>query len=301
MNYSGHFEALRQIYEVPQNSGFIETYLTNVRFFWSTEHVPRAPLPHCRGIIIIGQGHKVGFLNGREFRYDENHYLISSVPTSYECETFASEDKPVLGILIDFDLSRLSEIVEKIQSHHPEIVSSQEAVTYGVEPIELSSMMQQATGRLLDCLQSKMDSDVLGQGIIDEILYCALLSKHGHALADLTRQDTQYARIAQSLTHIHENYMNNILVAELAEISHMSLSSFHRAFKVVTGETPLQYLKKVRLNQARFLIIREGLRVNTAAARVGYDSVSQFSREFKRHFEISPSAAQSGAYSAMFS
>ena len=105
---------------------------------------------------------------------------------------------------------------------------------------------------------------------------------------DLAHHDGQYARVAKVLTKMHQNYSEGLTVQHLAEEANMSVSAFHLAFRKVTLESPMQYLKKVRLNKAKELIQLEGLRVSDAARLVGYSSSSQFSREFKRHFNMTP-------------
>ncbi|MGK0272055.1 MAG: AraC-like DNA-binding protein, partial [Cocleimonas sp.] len=114
------------------------------------------------------------------------------------------------------------------------------------------------------------------------------VGSEGHVLFDLAHHDGQYARVAKVLTRMHQAYSEGLTVQQLAEEANMSVSAFHLAFRKVTLESPLQYLKKVRLNKAKELIQLEGLRVNDAARLVGYSSSSQFSREFKRHFNMTP-------------
>lgn len=292
MNYIDKYLKLKEKFGANQTTGLVSTYLDNVHLFWISERVERAPLICTPGIVLIGQGVKIGYLNEKEFKYDEDNYLISSVPTAYECETHATKETPLLGLFIDLDISRLHQIIEKIESHNGPFKFKGTDVFRGVEPITMDASMHEVTEKLLRCLVSPLDSKVLGQSLIDEIYYRALLGSHGNALVALTQQETRYARIAKSLSYIHEHYMDKINIDDLALLANMSLSSFHRAFKAVTGESPIQYLKKTRLNKARFMIVREGLKVNTAAENVGYESVSQFSREFKRHFSISPKDAR---------
>jgi AraC-like DNA-binding protein len=97
---------------------------------------------------------------------------------------------------------------------------------------------------------------------------------------------------------MHSNYQGSLSIEELARESAMGVSSFHRAFKEVTGDSPVQYLKKIRLLKAKGLLVFEGKQVNEAAYEVGYASPSQFSREFKRYFQVPPSEAESLPYSA---
>lgn len=300
MSYKDSFEKLREIYNAVGKSGLVDTYLKNVHFFWETEPVPRTPVLCDAGIVIIGQGQKTGYLNEKEFQYNEDHYLVSSVPTAFECETQASVDNPLLGIFIDIDISRVHQLIETVEKHSGKYSVKRSDIFCGVEPVEMDAHMHQAIEKLLSCLQSQLDSDVLGQGLVEEIMYRVLLGEHGKALVALTKQETHYARISQSLSYIHSNYMNNMSIDDLAQQANMSSSSFYRAFKAVTGESPLQYLKKTRLNKARSLIMREGLRVSTAANQVGYESVSQFSREFKRYFHVSPSSAKDPACAAVY-
>lgn len=161
--------------------------------------------------------------------------------------------------------------------------------------------MRNAVSRSLDGLSSPLDSAPLGSSLVREVIYRALLGGHGKALAAVSAQDTQHARIARVLAHLHELYMSSISVDRLCNIANKGPSTVHRAFKSVAGDTPLQYQKKVRLENARFLIVREGTRVSDAANRVGYESVSQFSREFKRDFAVPPNKASTSAYAEMYS
>lgn len=296
MNYIDKYIKLKEMYGANQITGLIDTNLDNVHMFWISESVKRSPLICNPGIVIIGQGIKTGYLDGRTFQYDADNYLISSVPTAYECETRSTKENPLLGLFIDLDISRLRHLIEKIENHKGPFKFKNTDVFQGVEPIKMGVSMHEVTEKLLSCLRSPLDSDVLGQSLIDEIYYRVLLGSHGQALVALTHQETRYARIAQSLSYIHEHYMEKINIDDLALHANMSLSAFHRAFKAVTGESPIQYLKKARLNKARFMIVQEGMRVNTAAEQVGYESVSQFSREFKRFFNISPSMAKNVIY-----
>ena len=300
MNHKDSFQRLREICGNPGTPELVDTYLESIHFFCDTEPVPRTPVLCDPGIIIIGQGQKTGYLNGKKFQYDEDHYLILSVPAAFECETDASMDNPLLGIFIDLDISKLNQLIEKVEKHSGKYSIKGSDIFCGVEPVEMDIHLHQATEKLLSCLRSPQDSDILGQAWVDEIIYRVLLGAHGKALVALTQQETHYARISQSLSHLSSNYMDKISIDDLAHQANMSASSFHRAFKFVTGESPLQYLKKTRLNKARFLIAREGLRVSTAADQVGYESVSQFSREFKRYFNVSPSSAKDVSYAAAY-
>ena len=163
----------------------------------------------------------------------------------------------------------------------------------GVEPVRMERALLDATVRLLRTLGDPLDSQVVGPAAVEEIVYRVLRGEHGRVLYTLTQHHSAYSHVARSLDRMHRDYREPMTVKELARDSAMSASSFHRAFKQVTGDSPLQYLKKIRLLKAKGLLVLEGLRVDEAAYAVGYASPSQFSREFKRYFEVPPSEAAS--------
>ncbi|MEM9489079.1 MAG: AraC family transcriptional regulator, partial [Myxococcota bacterium] len=239
-----------------------------------------------------------GYLDGRRFRYDAENYLILSVPLPFECETHASPESPMLGIFVDIDVVRLMDMVAAAADELPTSSFDVTAVRCGVEPAPLDEAMMEVTMRLLRCLNSPLDARVLGSSIVNELLYRAMLGPHGSALYALTQHHTPYARIARVLQLVHRRYAELTNIDELAQEASMSTSTFHRAFKQVTGDSPLQYIKKIRLNKAKSLLVHEGVTVSDAAYQVGYESASQFSREFKRYFQSPPSAARTIGYSA---
>ena len=282
-------QELARFYQFGEGQGFLQTVLPGVRLFRTTTPVKRAPLLYQSGIVIIGQGHKIGYLDGESFRYDPEHYLVVSVPMPFECETFASPEEPMLGLFLDIDVPTLQELLLKLGDHLPAgHFDAKETLSRGIEPVLMGVEMEDATLRLLRCLCSSMQADVLGPSIVHELMFHVLLGQHGQALYQLTQHHSQYARIARALSKIHDAYSQPLQVEELAREAAMSQSAFYRTFKRVTGDSPLQYLKKVRLNKAKSLLLYEGEHVRTAAYQVGYESPSQFSREFKRYFQISP-------------
>ena len=289
-------QALRDYYGFPAEQGFVKTAIPGVRFFWATQAVERTPILYSSGIVIIGQGYKIGYLGDRIFRYDQNNYLILGVPLPFECETYATPEEPLLGIFLDIDLGILHELMAAVAGDIPSFDIGSEAVPRGVEPVELNEEIRDATERLLRCLTSPMDCKALGRSLVREIIYRILQGQHGQSLYALTHHHGYYARITKALDRIHRDYATPLTVEALAEETHISVSAFHRAFKQVTEDSPLQYLKKVRLNKAKSLIVYEGIQASVAASRVGYESASQFSREFKRYFKVLPSKAAEIGY-----
>jgi AraC-like DNA-binding protein len=135
-----------------------------------------------------------------------------------------------------------------------------------------------------------VDAAVLGPGIVREIAYHALCGPQGGALFAMLSRSGPLAQIHAVLHRMHTRYTEPLNVARIAEEVGMSVSAFHHNFKAVTASSPLQYLKSVRLHKARMLIMHDGLGAAIAADRVGYESASQFSREFKRFFGNRPTA-----------
>jgi AraC-like DNA-binding protein len=289
------FRELQSKYQGSSESGTVPTGVPGVQFFWVTESVPRAPLLYSAGVVVIGQGHKIGYLGDRTFRYDEDTYLVLGVPIPFECETHPAEDGPLLGLRIDIDIAALHSLVANLRAKPNR--GTDTAPPNGLEPVQMSGDMLEATIRLLKCLHDPMDSKALGSATVNEVIYRVLRGKQGRVLYSLTQYSTPYAAIARALDRIHRDYREALSVEILAEENAMSVSSFHRAFKRVTGDSPLQYLKKVRLDKAKGLLVHQGMRVNNVAFEVGYESPSQFSREFKRYFSVPPSEAQTLAYS----
>jgi AraC-like DNA-binding protein len=267
-----------------------------VTFFWIGAPVRRAPLLYSAGIVVIGQGHKVGYLGDRTFRYDADTCLVLGVPVAFECESHATPAEPLLGIRIDIDLPSLHGLVARCGGRPGFDQQNQTTIHLGVEPVRMEGPLLAATRRLLESLSDPIDRQVVGLAAVEEILYRVLRSEQGRVLYALTRHDTPYANVARALEKIHRDYQASLTVKELARESAMGVSSFHRAFKLTTGESPLQYLKKLRLLKAKRLIALEGRRVEEAAYHVGYTSPSQFSREFKRYFQVPPSEARTLPY-----
>lgn len=281
-----------------RETGLVQTGVPGVTFFWDEHSIERAPLLYEKGLVIIGQGRKIGYLGGQRFEYSEEACLVIGVPVPFECEAHGTPEEPLLGIRIDVDLEQLHHLVSRL-GHRAEIARALDAQNsrLGVQEARIEGNLLAATSRLIACLNDPMDVEVLGPGAVDEILYRVLRSEAGSVLHALTQHQTAYAGVSRALERMHADYRESLTIDELAKESAMSASSFHRAFKKVTGETPIQYLKKIRLIKAKSLLVFDNLLVEEAAHEVGYASASQFSREFKRYFNVPPSEADTLPYS----
>lgn len=245
----------------------------------------RAPVLYEPGIIFLFSGHKTGFLNGREFHYDSSEFLLLTVPLPFECETLATPENPLAGISINIDLLQLQSLVMDIGEDDG---FCPQASADGINSIALSEDILCVAERLLDAMQHPLDAKILGKQLLREILYLVLRGPGGGALLALVTRQTHFSQISRVIRRIEARYTENLTVDQLAAEANMSVSAFHHNFKSVTSSSPLQYLKSYRLHKARLLMLQDGMKVNAAAIKVGYESASQFSREFKRYFGITP-------------
>ncbi|WP_070966479.1 AraC family transcriptional regulator [Vibrio sonorensis] len=275
--------------QLEQYVGAFETEIKGVWFYQSLTGHNWTPFVYQSGIIVLGQGYKNIVIGGSEVSYGPNDYLVVGVPIPLMCKAVASNGEPIRGISIDIPAERLHKLIQKLDLSVERLTRGE--CLQGINSVSMSEEMLDAYRRLAKALCNESDAEILGEHILDEIVYRALMSSQGHVLLELANQDGHFSRIAKSLSLVHQNYSETISVEQLAKEASMSISSFHQAFREVTLETPIQYIKKVRLNKARELIHSQGVKVNDAARQVGYNSPSQFSREYKRLFNQTPKEA----------
>ena len=276
--------------------GTRESLLDGVRLLRVSRTTARIPVMYEPCIVIVAQGTKRGYLGDRRFVYDARHYLTLTVPLPFECETEVAADGPFLGIAIRIDLAVLSDLVLKLdpQKTDPQKTTPRPAqspahpVESSVSATEIDLPLSDAAVRLLESLQSPLDANVLGPQIVREIIYRVLCGKRGSALHSLLELEPARMQIHRVLHRMHSEYARRLDISDMAAEAGMSISALHHQFKTLTATSPLQYLKTIRLHKARMLMVQESLGANVAANRVGYESASQFSREFKRLFGFSP-------------
>lgn len=272
--------------ELARGEGFSPSRLAGVRFMRSTQFVPRSPIAYEPSIVIVGQGRKSGHLGGRKFVYDANNYLVLTVPLPFECETEGRPEEPLLAVAINVTPQLVTELLMQIQQPPP----AKGELPQAIQSAQLDAALSDSTVRLLVALRSDDDARILGPQIVREITYRALLGKLGHNLRALAAPHSHFGQISRVLQRIHTDFARSYDMTSLAREAGMSVSTFHAHFKAVTASSPLQYLKNVRLHKARMLMVHEGTNAATAAVQVGYESASQFSREFKRLFGDAPVA-----------
>ena len=253
--------------------------------------VARYPLVYTPSICVVAQGQKNVYIGEDCIVYDPLHYLIVALPMPLEAEVINIEpDKPFLALALEIDIS----MVGKLLLEMSEDAIMPEMNTQFSKAIYASSMtkdLQNAFERLLGTLQNPIELNILGPGTVKEILFHILKGDQGSFLRTLALRDSGSQRIARTIRYLQENYKQSIDVSSIAKFAGMGNSTLHHAFEKFVGQSPIQYLKKIRLHQARLMIVTHGLNASEAAYQVGYNNISQFSREFKRQFGFPPSHA----------
>ena len=240
-------------------------------------------------ICLIGQGQKRLFLGEDAFVYDADHFLITSIELPVVSQIIeASADKPYVGLTMELDLK----VISQLMVDHPPAQSQGGNKTQddkrGVAVSSLSESLKDAFIRLLALADHPEDIPALVPLIKQEIYYRLLQSEQGARLCDLITRGNHSYQISQVIDWLKENFSKPVKVEDLAGHAGMSLSSFHNHFRTMTAMSPLQFQKKMRLNEARRLMLAEHLDASKAAFEVGYESPSQFSREYSRLFGAPP-------------
>ncbi len=263
--------------------------LTLMRFSSITTSSPVVYQPK---LFVIAQGAKEIVAGSKPMRFDCFHYLLSTIPMPIQGRvTESSEAEPFLAMNIALEMSTVRELLQQMDAEEcaSEVLASD--LNSGVQIHPLDDSLSDVLVRLLDALESDESARILGQMAIKEIYYRLLRGPERMMLQAFAQQDRHSCRIARVLDFIQANLNQTLSVGELADMANMSASSFHEHFKNVTDTSPQQYVKSMRLDMARKRLVEEDITVSEAAYQVGYSSLSQFSREFKRLFGVSPTQA----------
>jgi len=236
-------------------------------------------------LCIAAQGAKTMIVGQDIYEYDSTRMIVFSVALPVAGQvTQASQTEPYLALKLDLAPHKIAELVLKVFPHG--LPPAQERIGVYVTPVD-DSVINAAT-RLMECLAEPGDAELLAPLVMDEILIRLLRSPIGIRVAQMGFAESSVQRIAKAISWLRENYSQPMKVEELAELVHMSLSSFHEHFKSVTSMSPLHYQKVLRLQEARRLMLSTMMDAGAASQRVGYLSPSQFSREYSRFFGNAP-------------
>lgn len=277
------------------NEGFTPSALDGVRLMRADRSMPRRPVMYEPSICVVCQGRKRGYLGDEVFIYDAQQYLVLSVPLPFEGETEASPEEPFLAVGIRIDLAVAAELLLGLD----EAGGTAAPAPKGICATPLDDQLADAVLRLLNALTTPVEARLIGPSIVREIYFRVLTGEQGGAIRAALTHQSQFGKIAKALRRIHAEYNGDLDVGGLAQECGMSVPAFHVHFKAVTQTSPIQYVKATRLHRARLLMVQDGTSAAHAAAQVGYESASQFSREFKRFFGRTPQEEAASMKSAM--
>lgn len=247
---------------------------------------PSQPLPsvYQPSLCVVVQGRKQARLGEEVFVYDALNYLVVSVTLPMIGQIIeATSAQPYLCLRIDLDLRAIGELVLQAPPPPPP-----RAIDRGLFLARTEAPLLDALLRLVRLLDTPAEIGVLAPLVLREISYRVLHGELGHRLRDLAVSDGNSQRVGRAIDLLKSRYAENLSIEEIADSVHMSASALHHRFKAVTSFSPLQFQKSLRLHEARRLMLSEGLEAAVAAHRVGYESASQFSREYRRLFGAPP-------------
>ena len=238
-------------------------------------------------LAIVVQGRKRALLDGEVFNYDALNYLVVSVTLPGLGQVVeATPEHPYLSLRLNLDLEEIARLVLELGNRAPSPASTDR----GLFVARLDEPLLDAVLRMVKLLDTPEDIDVLAPVVQREIYYRMLRGELGHRLVDLAQSEGGNHRIVRAIEWLKQHYAAPLRIEQLADAVHMSPSALHHRFKAVTAMSPLQYQKHLRLHEARRLMFADGIECATAGHRVGYESASQFSREYRRLFGAPPRA-----------
>jgi AraC-like DNA-binding protein len=236
-------------------------------------------------LIVFVQGEKRINMGGTTLVCDGSTFLLTSVDLPVISQvTKASRKEPILALILKLEMPTVREILSQEEFHTLETASVARGMAVGKSSVELLD----ACSRLLDLLDVPQDSPFLSNLIQREVIYRLLRGPQGKHLRAIATLGEQSNRTARAVAWLRENYAKPLRVEELASVAQMGVSTLHHHFRSLTAMSPLQYQKQLRLHTARVRMLMDGLDAASAAFEVGYESPSQFSREYSRFFGQPP-------------
>jgi AraC-like DNA-binding protein len=233
-------------------------------------------------LAIVVQGKKAALLGEETHRYDAGQYLVISVDLPLSgFVTHATPEQPYLGFRLTLDPRQFSDMIAQTPDR-------KEASVRGLFVSNADAPLLDCALRLTRLLDTPQDLPVLAPMVMREIYYRLLTGEQGEAVRQIATSGSNMQRIAQVIQHMKTDFAKPLRIEDLADQVKMSPSSFHAHFKAVTTMSPLQYQKHLRLLEARRLMLTEPVNAVTAAEQVGYESPSQFNREYARMFGAPP-------------
>jgi AraC-like DNA-binding protein len=276
--------AERILDKLPQ-AGDHDTAIPGLSFYRRDSFCPPASTLYEPSLSLVVQGRKRVVLGAQTYEYGAGHFMLTSVNLPTIAQVLdGSESYPFLSILLKLDIATVKEVGAEVdlQGVRPGTVEAGMAV--GIMTPDLLD----AIVRLAAFSDTPHDIPIMGKLVLREVVYRLLMGSAGAHLRQIAMLGSQCGRIASVIAWLREHYAEPIRIEELAEMAAMGVSTLHHHFSGITRMSPLQYQKHIRLHEARRLMLTEALDASTAAFRVGYESGTQFSREYRRLFGNPP-------------
>jgi len=236
-------------------------------------------------VCLIAQGAKKVTLGSDTYIYDSKHYLLSGLHLPVIAQVIeASPEAPYLGLRLSFNYNDITKLMTESRLPSPKTDKTEQGMSTGL----LTAPLVNAFQRLIELLDTEEDIPVLAPVIQREIFYRLLIGEQGGKLRQLAMMGTKSQQVAETVAWLKSNFRKNIRIEDLADMADMGTSTYHNHFRNMTALSPLQYQKRLRLQEARRLMLAEHIDAATAAFQVGYESPSQFSREYSRLYGSSP-------------
>lgn len=282
---SPHLEIRTLIARLLPHDGCLDTAIDGLRLYRSSVPTEPVALEYKPGLAFVAQGAKIAMLGTEYFHYVEGEYLLTSIGLPVMARvTEASVERPHLCFLLDIDVLQLTETMNQIGNADTASTQCQR----GLSVSRLPPSLLDSCVRLLRLLDTPSAIPVLAPLIRKEIAYHLLTGVDSVRLRHVATSESQTHRIGRAISWIKEHFATQLRIDDLAAHVNMSPSSLHHHFKTITAMTPMQYQKLLRLQNARQLMLIDMVDAGAAGYRVGYESPSQFSREYTRHFGLAP-------------
>lgn len=263
--------------------GLHDTVLPGLRLIRADAPALPVPAIYEPGLVLVLQGRKQAWVGNQVVTYDALNCLVVPVTMLPRGQVVqASADEPYLCLRLRCETQTLAELLADVEAPLPDTVAA------GLHVAPVTAPLLDAAVRLLRLLDEPRDLKALAPLVQREILYRVLTGPLGPRLRALARADGMTRRLNRVIEHMTQRFAEPLSIAVLADLAHMSPSTLHLRFKQLTALSPLQFQKALRLQQARRLMLADGLDAASAAHRVGYESASQFSREYRRFFGAPP-------------
>ena len=265
--------------------GDTQTEISGLRLYRRTEPSPCNSAAYEPSLVVFLQGEKRINVGKTTYVCDGSSFLLTSIDLPVISQvTKASKQDPMLGLLLGLDMPTVREILSQHEFALREESGDARGMAVGVTSVELLD----ACIRLVNLLDTPQDIPFLSTLIQRELIYRLLRSPQGRHLRSIATLGEQSHRTAKAVEWLRTNYAKPLRVEELANMARMGVSTLHHQFRSLTAMSPLQYQKQLRLHVARERMLNEGLDAASAAFEVGYESASQFNREYSRFFGLPP-------------